>query len=111
MSQEVDPFSSKAVQVALRLSRAGKSDTAYRDLYLWRARAVFSSVLPQAEYLRMKQNKVLVGNWLRESRSALERKDWLRVKELAGRIRSLRESNREREFLLALGTELYGPTP
>ena len=83
------PDSEKVLLVS-QLLEAGKTDTVYRDLYLERAHVILGALLPYSEYLRLKHSKVDIDDLLRQVAPALERQEWVKVKELTGRIRVLR---------------------
>lgn len=95
------------LQVISQLLEAGKTDTVYRDLYLQRARAFFAPLLPYPEYLRLEQENVSIDNLLRQNRAAVERGEWNKVKELSGRIRTLRHWVEEKRPLLERGQAIY----
>ena len=90
MPRELKETSSAEVSLILRLLEVGNVDTLYRDLYLERAHALMGDLLPHSEYLRLKYSKVNIDDLLRQVAPVLERQDWVKVKELTGRIRILR---------------------
>lgn len=98
------------LQVISQLREAGRTDTVYRDLYQQRARVFFAPLLPYPEYLRLEEDKVSIDNLLRQNRTAVERGDWSKVKELSGRIRALRQMVDEKRSLLELGQAIYDAT-
>ena len=93
-----------------RLLEAGKTDTLYRDLYLERARIIMDDLLPQSEYLRLKYSKVEIDNLLRQVAPELELQEWVKIKELTGRIRVLRQMAEEKHGLSELAGKIYEPT-
>src|SRR5688572_4335815 len=92
MPRELKETSSAEVSLILRLLEAGNVDTLYRDLYLQRAHALMSDLLPHSEYLRLKYSKVNIDDLLRQVAPVLERQDWVKVKQLTGRIRRFCEA-------------------
>jgi len=97
------------VSLVAQLQAAGKTDTVYRDLYLERAHALLGALLPHSEYLRLKHSKVEIDDLLRQVAPALERQDWVKVKDLTGRIRVLREAVKVKDTLLELAEKIYEP--
>jgi hypothetical protein len=102
------PGSEKVSSVS-QLLEAGKTDTVYRDLYLERAHALLGALLPHSEYLRLKHSKVDIDDSLRQVAPALERQEWVMVKELTGRIRVLRQTVEEKHALAELAEKIYEP--
>jgi hypothetical protein len=109
MPRELKETSSAEVSLILRLLEAGNTDTLYRDLYLERAHARMDVLLPRSEYHRLKHNKLDIDDLLRQVAPALERQDWIKVKELTGRIRLLREAIEEKHSLSDLAGKIYEP--
>src|SRR3990172_3926607 len=102
------PDSEKVLLVS-QLLEAGKTDTVYRDLYLERAHVILGALLPYSEYLRLKHSKVDIDDLLRQVAPALERQEWVKVKELTGRIRVLRQAVEEKHALAELAGKIYEP--
>jgi hypothetical protein len=90
-----------------QLLEVGNTDTLYRDLYLERAHALTGELLPHAEYLRLKCSKVEIDDLLRQVAPALERQEWVKVKQLTGRIRVLRPMVEEKHSLSDLAGKIY----
>lgn len=108
---EISAFpASKRVSLLAHLEEAGKTDTVYRDLYLERARALMGALLPRSEYLRLKSSSVEIDGLLRQVSPALERQDWLKVKELTGQVRVLREIVEQKHALSDLAGKIYEPS-
>ena len=59
------------VSLVAQLLEAGRTDTVYRDLYLERAHALLSALLPHSEYLRLKHSKLEIDDLLRQVAPAL----------------------------------------
>jgi len=98
---------SEKVSPLVQLLEAGETDTLYRDLYLERAHALMDALLPHSEYHRLKHSKVEVDDLLRQVAPALERQEWVKVKELTGRIRVLRPMVEEKHALSDLAGKIY----
>ena len=97
------------VSLLAQLLEAGRTDTVYRDLYLERAYALLGALLPHSEYLRLKYSKVEIDDLLRQVAPALERQEWVKVKDLTGRIRVLRQMVEEKHVLSDLAGKIYEP--
>ena len=97
------------VSLLAQLLEAGRTDTVYRDLYLERAYALLSGLPPHSEYLRLKCSKVEIDDLLRQVSPALERQEWVKVKELTGRMRVLRQMVEEKHALAELAGKIYEP--
>jgi hypothetical protein len=108
MSKEPRPAVSAQAVVA-RLVEAAGMDTVYRDLYLQRARALLAQCLPNDEYLRLKGARARIDQTLRQSRAAVARGDWIRVKELASSVAGLQRGLADRQTDLDLAAAVYGP--
>jgi len=107
MDSKSQGTSSAKVSLIWRLLEAGNTDTLYRDLYLERAHALTGALLPLAEYLRLKYSKVEIDDLLRQVAPALERQEWVKVKELTGRIRVLSPMVEEKHALSDLAGKIY----
>jgi hypothetical protein len=107
MPRELETSGSEALRVVSRLLEVGKADTVYRDLYLQRARAFLTPLLSYSEYLRLEREKAAIDDLLRKSRSAVDHRDWVKVKELADQVRTLRRMVEGKRSLLELGGEIY----
>jgi hypothetical protein len=83
-------------------------DTLYRDLYVRRALVLFAVLLPEAEYERMRGWATTVDDLLRQARLAVERDNWEQVRDLAGRVRTLRQLIQGKRSLMQLGEQVYG---
>ena len=92
-----------------RLVDVGKTDTVYRDLYMERAQVILGALLPRSEYFRLRCSKLDIDDSLRQIASALERQDWMKVKELSSRIRLLRKFVDEKQALSELAGKIYEP--
>ena len=107
---QISAFSgSENASLSAQLLEAGETDTVYRDLYLERSHTLMGELLPHSEYLRLKHSKVEIDDLLRQVASALERQEWVKVKELTGRILLLREAVDEKHTLAELAGKVYEP--
>jgi hypothetical protein len=85
------------------LLEAAHTDTAYRDLYLHRARKALVQVMPRAEHDRLRRVHTTIDGELTRIRDAIAASDWLRVLEGATRVSGLRRliDSRRGEWELA----------
>jgi hypothetical protein len=109
MSENLALPGSEKVSSVSQLLEAGKTDTVYRDLYLERAQVILGALLSHSEYLHLKHSKVDIDDLLRQVAPALERQEWVKVKELTGRIRVLRQTVEEKHALSDLAGKIYEP--
>ena len=65
------------------LATAAAGDTLMRDLYLGRARTLLEPVCSEARYRSALDNRTAVNRLLAQSRTAVVRRDWAQVEELA----------------------------
>lgn len=107
MRQGSSTDSAGGPEVVVRLLEVGSADPLYRDLYLQRARSLLAPLLSDAEYHRLKQDRTRIDDLLRQGRSLVERQDWGRLRDLAGRIRALRTPVDEKRALLELAARVY----
>jgi hypothetical protein len=109
ISREMETSSSRKLEIVSRLLEVGRTDTVYRDLHLQRALSYFAPLFSDQEYLLLKAEKAEIDRLLRQSRSALERGDWLRVAQLSEGIRGRKGALDKKRTLLSLGSEIYEP--
>jgi hypothetical protein len=95
--------------VVRQLIEASHVDTVYRDLYLWRARAVLATTLPASEYGHLKAVQLEIDKALRQSRGAVVCGEWQRVRELAVVASGLKRSLDAKREEFALGAAIYEP--
>jgi hypothetical protein len=98
-----------ALEAVTRLLRVRDGDPLFGDLYDRRARELLAPILSEDRYRALAGAEASVQAAVRESRVALIRGDWARVKELAGQVSALRRAAQEHQAELALGGRLYGP--
>lgn len=95
-----------ATKALLALSRV---DLLFADLYFERAEAFLSSRLSRREYRDLVSGKAQLPQVTNDLRSAAEKGEWARVRELAGRARHLRGRIAERTDVLTVAGAVYGP--
>ncbi len=94
--------------LAERLLYAGQLDTVYRDLYVTRAREVLAPALSLDQFRRLRDSEATLERLLRDSRLAIERHEWARVRELSARGQALGLALGARAPELATGRRVYG---
>lgn len=94
-------------QTISHLLEISKLDTLYRDIYFQRAGELMETVLTRSTYTQIKEGAASLGWVERQLRSAVERGDWGRVRELTERIRTLKGSAAAMGEPMRLGEELY----
>jgi len=109
ISREMETSASRKLEIVSRLLEVGRADTVYRDLHLQRALSYFAPLFSDQEYLLLKAEKAEIDHLLRQSRSALESGDWLRVAQLSEGIRGRKGALDKKNTLLSLGSEIYEP--
>ncbi|HSE99050.1 MAG TPA: hypothetical protein VLD57_12350, partial [Blastocatellia bacterium] len=80
---------SQTISLLLEMSRL---DTLYRDLYFQRAYELIEPLLSRSSYARMKEDRASIGMMEKQLRSAIERGDWTRSRELTERIKGIQGS-------------------
>ncbi len=111
MPREPQASGTETLSLIGRVLEAAEADPVFRDLYLQRARALLAPLLSYSEHLRFEREKVLMDGWLRQSRAAVERRDWTKVQELVGQMRALRQEREEKRGLLEVGERVYEAEP
>ncbi len=94
-------------KVVQSLVDAAASDTVYADLYMLRARELLESVLPLAEYNRLKGVQREIDEAVKRSRAATMSQDWRNVEVQAQRVEELRHQAEEKAAVSALGAKVY----
>jgi hypothetical protein len=94
-------------QAARLLIEAANADTVYRDLYLRRARALFSSTLDESAYRGVKSSEKDIEDLLGRGRSAVLQRNWDQAAQLSAQVESLRQRKAAMSPLAAIGKELY----
>jgi hypothetical protein len=93
--------------ILLRLIDIAKTDTVFRDIYLHRARNLFSDIFPSGEYRGLAQERALGAKLPDKINIAIEKGDWEAAKELAERAEEIKEEIEEKHTLLDIGKEVY----
>lgn len=91
------------------LVKASETDTLFRDLYLDHAREYLASLFSYERYLGRIREIASVERLVREIHTAVEREDWVAVRDIAGRHRALRQSWDGTQPLLELARQVYDP--
>jgi hypothetical protein len=94
-------------QTIAQLLEISRLDTLYRDLYFQRASELMEDQLSRPVYNQIKESAASLGLLERQLRSAVERGDWQRSRELTERIRTLRGSAAAMVEKMRLGEALY----
>ena len=80
------------LQIVSTLIEAGQLDTVYRDVYLDRARVLLGGVLPLDTFQRFEEHKAELAQLPLKIGRAMDKADWVQVKELSERARGLRQT-------------------
>jgi hypothetical protein len=94
-------------ETAVKLVEVGKRDPLYRDLYRERAARYLTQVLPPSEYDVLRKTDEWIETAMHDSRIAIAREDWTKVKELAGRISRLKRNAAGRQHELEVARNVY----
>src|SRR6185369_1058927 len=94
-------------QVASLLIEAANTDTVYRDLYLRRARELFSSTLDESAYRGVKSSEKNIEDLIGRGRLAVLQRNWDQAAQLSAQVESLRQRKAAMSPLAAIGKELY----
>ncbi|MEJ2200625.1 MAG: hypothetical protein P8X63_06390 [Desulfuromonadaceae bacterium] len=84
-----------------------RSDTAYWDRYIFRARQLLSPKLSYLEYRNMEKDRASSALIPDQIRSAMEAGDWQKTQELSSRLAGIREKFDDQRPLIELGQLLY----
>ncbi len=101
---DTNAATAKVVQLLVDVSA---TDTVYQDFYLRRARELFESVLPLAQYKFFKGVEREIADAVKQSKAATMRQDWQQVETLAGRVDELQRQAQENAAAGAVGAEVY----
>jgi polyphosphate kinase len=80
------------LELLSKLVDCGNVDTVYRDVYLGRGRTLLANEFPLEEFRRTEQQEAELATLAPTIGRAIEKGDWLQVKELSGRAEALRRS-------------------
>src|ERR1051325_11002278 len=94
-------------QAAGFLIEAANTDTVYRDLYLRRARELFSATLDESAYRGVKSSEKDIEDLIGRGRSAVLQRNWDQAAQLSAQVESLRQHKAAMSPLTAIGKELY----
>ncbi len=92
------------------LVEAGSVDTVYRDVYLDRARALLTGVLPLEDFRSGQQREVDLAALPLAIARAVEKADWAQVKDLSERSQALREAVEGQRGLIETARGVYAVT-
>jgi hypothetical protein len=107
MSETRSQVPEQDIQLVRYLMKAADGDTAYRDVYLQRASEKLERSISRADYEQLEAQRASVEQLLEETRRAVSRQDWARVRELAARASTLRSGLQERQSDLQLAESVY----
>ena len=93
--------------IVFKLIDIAKTDTVFRDIYLFRAGILLSDILPISEYRTLMQDRALGAKLPARISIAIEKGDWAAAKELAEQVKEIREKIEEKHTLLDMGKEVY----
>jgi hypothetical protein len=96
--------------VVSALVEAGGVDTVYRDVYLDRAGTLLGPVLTVEDFERVDQLRLQLARLPLEVGRAVESGNWPLVKELTGRIQTLRDTTEQKGHALAVARDVYAVT-
>ena len=105
MNTDGDPLS-----LVSTLTEVGTLDTVYRDVYLERARALLTGVLPLEEFRQVEHQKAELAMLPLMIGRALEKADWSRIKELSSRSEVLRQTVEGKARQIPLAQAVYAVT-
>jgi hypothetical protein len=95
------------LEIADRLVNVGRRDPLYWDLYRQRADHYLSRVLRREDYEVLRKTDEWIETAAHDSRVALLREDWAKVKELAARISRLKRTAAARQHELEIARTVY----
>ncbi len=92
-----------------RILNVARSDTAFWDLYLSRARKLIAPLLSYDQFRLMEKEQANSALLPDQIRTAMEAGDWHRTQELSSRLSTFRSKLDEKRPLIELGQMLYDP--
>lgn len=107
MSKNAAVKPASASQTVSHLLDISRLDTLYRDLYFQRASELMEDLLTRAAYTQIKQSAASLGSVEQQLRSAVERGNWARTRDLSERIRTLKGSVATMGDMMRLAEALY----
>jgi len=89
------------------LIEAATTDTIYRDVYLRRARDLFSPTLDEPGYRAIESMQKEVDEVVRHTRSAVVQFDWKKAVELSGQVDRMRKAIEAQAGIARLAQQVY----
>ena len=89
------------------LIEAATADTMYRDVYLRRARDLFSPTLDEPGYRAIESMQKEVDEVVRHTRSAVVQFDWKKAVELSGQVDRMRKAIEAQAGIAPLAQQVY----
>jgi hypothetical protein len=99
-----NPTPSQAIAL---LIEAGKTDTVYRDVYLRRARDLFSPTLDEPGYRAIASMQKELEELVRQTRSAVGQSNWEKAAELSEQADGMRKAIDAQAGTVALARDVY----
>lgn len=93
--------------IVTTLIEAGNVDTVYRDVYLDRARALFTHVMPVDEFRRLEHERSVLSALPAAIERALDKAQWALVKELSERADAMTHAIADRAAMLEIARTVY----
>ena len=94
-------------QAIALLIEAGKTDTVYRDVYLRRARDLFSPTLDEPGYRAIASMQTELDELVRQTRSAVVQSNWEKAAELSEQADRMRKAIDAQAGTVALARDVY----
>jgi hypothetical protein len=101
----------RVIDATARLLAAAAGDTAFRDLYLHRARQLMSTVMPEEAYLAAIDTEARVEAAMRQARDAIAGKDWERAKQASERAAAAKTAGEIEGATIAAAATIYTAPP
>jgi hypothetical protein len=92
------------------LIEMGTVDTVYRDVYLDRARTLLGGALSLDDFLHLVQQQAELGELPLAIARAVDKANWVLVKELSGRGQAIRRTVEDKHGLIETAREIYAVT-
>src|SRR5262245_2715944 len=96
-----------ALKSARDLAAVATVDTLYRDVFLQRAIAKLRAVFPENEYHGASEIEPRIAVQLAESKRAVDRQDWTKVKTVSTQVTELRRELQEKTAQLGVAKLVY----
>ncbi len=98
----------RVLAIVARLATAADGDTVYRDVYLQRAAALLSPIVSNEHYQGSLTSREQLERLLAQARAAINREDWLQVRDLGARASAVQKALDAEKDLLAVAETIYG---